>query len=609
MNKKRIIAFIPLLFAFVMLFLLLGSILGLSDASHDSKSPHAQVLSSATMTIADGDVKDISFPHRIIGLKPRTTVSLSMDFNTIPGDSLYVKSVYAPLLIYANGRLIYQYGTPGSYPSYFTDPPTETMLVSLPSDCTHVSLTMVYQSPAARDTLMLYAPVLGSDTAILHHLAGTMGFSFLFSIIQIFLGLLLILISFLLIPFDKKGWAVFWLGMFALVTGIWMFSESNLTVYILQMPALLYLLAFIGLFSVPIPLLCFAMNILDLQHSRLLQFLTLLSSFSLCIAMLLQLTGMMPFSKSMYYFHILVPLCIVVLAVTFTVYAIRDHQSLAAQFAPLFIVLAISSVLEVLNYKVRFTNQLSSVFQLGILVFILIAEILAGNFIRNSLELREKNHILKFNLDMMERQMGIQEERNQLLLTNAEAVREQRHDLRHQYAVLQQFCDHKEYEELSNYLHSLVAAIPSGNQRQFCENNAADAIISYYASLAGAQQFALTINAVIPPRLENVSDRDLCIMIGNLLENAIEACTQMAEEDGERFIRFSSRLQGESLFITMDNSFNGNIAMQDGQYLSHKRHEVGTGLISIRSVAEKHDGKALFQANGKTFLSSVYVHI
>ena len=116
----------------------------------------------------------------------------------------------------------------------------------------------------------------------------------------------------------------------------------------------------------------------------------------------------------------------------------------------------------------------------------------------------------------------------------------------------------------------------------------------------------MKIQAQVPRKTQEISDSNLCIIVGNLLENALEACEQITEG---RSITFTSRLQGDFLFIAMDNTFNGVVKMQGEQYISHKRNEIGTGLVSIRSVVEKAGGKAKFEAKGKVFQSSVYFRI
>ena len=78
---------------------------------------------------------------------------------------------------------------------------------------------------------------------------------------------------------------------------------------------------------------------------------------------------------------------------------------------------------------------------------------------------------------------------------------------------------------------------------------------------------------------------------------------------GRRFIRFNTKAQGNMLFIAQDNSYEKEPAKREGYFLSSKRDEVGTGLLSVQSVAERYGGKAYFEAKDGRFRSEVYVHM
>lgn len=96
-------------------------------------------------------------------------------------------------------------------------------------------------------------------------------------------------------------------------------------------------------------------------------------------------------------------------------------------------------------------------------------------------------------------------------------------------------------------------------------------------------------------------DNDLCLVFGNLIENAIEACRRMDTSDSlneksSHFIRLHAHVHYKTLIITMDNSFDGHVTIQNGKYRSSKMDDYGIGLSSIRSVAGKYDGDVAFEA-------------
>ena len=93
-----------------------------------------------------------------------------------------------------------------------------------------------------------------------------------------------------------------------------------------------------------------------------------------------------------------------------------------------------------------------------------------------------------------------------------------------------------------------------------------------------------------------------------MLENAIEACNRL--EDGtHKFIKLSSRLQYDTLTITLDNSFNGQYTKAEDIFISSKRNEPGIGINSIRNVTKKYNGGCKFETKDNVFMASVYLKL
>ena len=125
------------------------------------------------------------------------------------------------------------------------------------------------------------------------------------------------------------------------------------------------------------------------------------------------------------------------------------------------------------------------------------------------------------------------------------------------------------------------------------------------ARLAGAD---VTVSLMVPQKLPAEVESDLCVIVGNLMENAAEACARMTGD--ERFVRVNSFLQYGILTIVVDNSFEGKLRKKDeGVYFSSKRDEEGIGLTSVATVAKKYNGNAHFEEKDGVFQASAYVRI
>lgn len=605
MNKKIIISIcVGTIYLVLLLFLYAGT--WHYDTSISTKDVYVRKLTEVTATIG-GNKETVFLPHNFKGLTSRTPVTITREFTPKQGDCLYIKSVYAPLKVYINRSLIYEYGKENTYPKFMQDPATAVKIISIPDSEDTIQLRMEYLSPVARDVLTIHPVLLGSQTAIMKSLFSSMGFSFIFSVIQIFVGIFLLLIAVFVVSFERKGIAFFWLGLFALTTGGWAFGECNLTGLFIHNYTILYLLAFSGLFTLPIPLIYFGLIVVNFHNKKPLIWSALALGSACCVALFLQLLGIASLAKSMYLFHILVPLELCFFAGCILYEGIKYQNKSARRFFFPMAVLALFAILEVVNYQLRFTNVLSFFFQIGIIIFIFMTSMIGGIFIKNALILRVEKHRLEFEVSLMEKQVEAQKKHHKILLENTEKVKAQRHDLRHQLTVIRSLSKNKDDNTLTSYIDTLIAEIPSGHNTIYCENIAVNAIISHYATLAEKYGIELTIKLNIPEHIEQISDSNLCVILGNLFENAIEACDRMTE--GHKFIRLHSRLQYETLTITMDNSFDGKYIENDGKFVSRKREEIGTGLTSVTAVAEKHGGGVRFEADRFVFLSSVYVRV
>lgn len=184
-------------------------------------------------------------------------------------------------------------------------------------------------------------------------------------------------------------------------------------------------------------------------------------------------------------------------------------------------------------------------------------------------------------------------------------LRRQRHDLRHQLTAIRGLAGDTN-PQLSKYIDDLLDTIPAAPQ-EYCENQAVNAIVSHYAALCREQGIETDIRLSVPTRTEQTTDAELCVIFGNLMENALEACGRMTE--GKKFIHLGSRVDMGLLTIIMDNSFHGQFKQEHGKYLSSKRDDFGVGLSSIQAVARKRGGDARFDTDGNVFHSSVYMQI
>jgi DNA-binding LytR/AlgR family response regulator len=135
-------------------------------------------------------------------------------------------------------------------------------------------------------------------------------------------------------------------------------------------------------------------------------------------------------------------------------------------------------------------------------------------------------------------------------------------------------------DRLDEDLRSVDKLIKSGNVM-------VDAILNSKLSLAQNRGIAIDAKAAVPEEFA-VNDADLCVVIGNLLDNAMEACAKLPEPS--RFIRAYIDVKRGELYISVTNSSPGRAKKLGGRYISEKPGYHGLGLLRVDRIVRKYGG-------------------
>lgn len=212
-----------------------------------------------------------------------------------------------------------------------------------------------------------------------------------------------------------------------------------------------------------------------------------------------------------------------------------------------------------------------------------------------TLKQTEINTRLEENIKYKKNQLNMQKEQYLMLCYNIEETKKARHDLRHHISLIQTFLKDKEYKKLQNYIDSYKNSLPIDNDIILCDNYVVNAILCHYITLAKRENISVAVDLKIPTETF-ISDLDFCIILGNCLDNAIEACKKITK--GEKFISIKSKMTNYMIGFTIDNSFSGEIIKENNNFISTKKSkDHGIGISSIHAVASKYDGTAKFEVD------------
>ena len=163
-----------------------------------------------------------------------------------------------------------------------------------------------------------------------------------------------------------------------------------------------------------------------------------------------------------------------------------------------------------------------------------------------------------------------------------------RHDYKNHIAAMKIHLENQNYELLGSYLNELNKDLTTVDTVLKTGNVMADAILNSKLSLAKSKDIAVDATASVPEKIR-VSDTDLCVIIGNLLDNAIEACCKFDDTE-KRFIRVYIGLLKQQLYISVSNSVGGELKKEGKTYMTTKNENHGFGLKRIDKIVSKYGG-------------------
>ena len=236
------------------------------------------------------------------------------------------------------------------------------------------------------------------------------------------------------------------------------------------------------------------------------------------------------------------------------------------------------------NFEITYMrfNQVIARFTLSIgVVIVSVMQFSNMNTEEKFVRAEEKAKRSKMLIDMKSEQYN-------MITEKIEKTRKSRHDIHHHINVVYQLAKENKIEQLIEYLEEYNKIDSTKEPMVYCNNSTVDAILNHYILLAKDNGIEVHLNVALPEELK-IRDTDLCIVIGNLLENAIEASKK--EKNKRKKLRINR--SNEYICMLVSNLYNGEIKKGHSGYYSRKREfkDTGIGLSSVSAVVEKYDGR------------------
>ena len=210
----------------------------------------------------------------------------------------------------------------------------------------------------------------------------------------------------------------------------------------------------------------------------------------------------------------------------------------------------------------------------------------------------------------MERLLQIQHDQYSMLQARIAENRRARHDFRQHLRVIQDCVKRGDLEDLKSYLAEYEKQFPSHSDHIYCNSYAVNAILAFYADKAENHNIRLDVK-IQRSDTPVIPETEFCVLLGNLLENALDACQtgRPESETSQPFIRVCAIQTGTStLSITVDNTSVFKPTWINEKLVSTKAAGSGIGTESIRMIAEQYRGDARFEWKDGVFYASVMLN-
>lgn len=180
-----------------------------------------------------------------------------------------------------------------------------------------------------------------------------------------------------------------------------------------------------------------------------------------------------------------------------------------------------------------------------------------------------------------------------------------RHDYRNHIQTMKVLASSGDLEGIRSYLDRLDTDLNTVDLAVKTGNAMADAILNSKISLAKSRDIPIQVEAHIPVRLK-MSELDLCCVIGNLFDNAIEASLALPPE--ERLIRVYMDMKGTQLYLSFTNfTAQGKREKRNGRFLTTKGEGHGFGLVRVDAIVERLDGYLSRNSEDGAFTTEILI--
>jgi two-component system sensor histidine kinase AgrC len=215
--------------------------------------------------------------------------------------------------------------------------------------------------------------------------------------------------------------------------------------------------------------------------------------------------------------------------------------------------------------------------------------------------------LAQMNKRLVEEQNKYYEHQIELMKTSLENIKIFRHDLKNKLSPIYNLAISGMNEELIERISELTETC-CGNYGQIISGNSdLDSIINFKLQHADKENIKVTTKIMVPTKL-SVSSFDLAVILGNLIDNSIEAVTMI---ESDRWISINMKYTKGRLILEISNTFDGYLKKSNDFFASRKNDQEnhGLGIKSVKAAIQKYDGAMQISDTDKIFTVKILMYI
>lgn len=274
----------------------------------------------------------------------------------------------------------------------------------------------------------------------------------------------------------------------------------------------------------------------------------------------------------------------------------------AFYFRELSVVIVLNAILflfmvYIFNNKHKLVDTMDQVilFMFGIVLFITVYTVVIVSRMekKSREELAVKLKIQEISLELKQ---------NEDMVIVMDKLRKLRHDMNNHIGLMKTLINAGNYDELSDYMDQMYEDVAAANELVITGNRTVSVLVNAKKALAKTRD--IDFNSLITASEINMQSKDICALLGNILDNAIEAAEK---SDGKKYIDLMIQKTQEGCIITCENSIGVKPVVKKNKFQTSKDNSNlhGIGTDSIKDVVSKYKGQINYDYDDDMFRARV----